>query len=336
MNNLWGITPWVFAAAVFLCSCHSKEPCVDCDDTDDFIVPPAGFAFSVPEGELSVYDRQTQSIVRTFQLGNLWAGDAVINQQSTRLFIANQADYHIEVYDLPQVDLDHYAVLPSMPIDIEIDPSGGNVFVLVRNGGFWRYVVTDHSFDTTDVPVQSRAFSLRPPEYREAWVVSPVDRSIRIIDLAVFDETAALAVGATPVAIDMRSDGALAYIATYGSANEISVWSTVTRSKVDSLPSPSGVRDVELSDDGRVLVAADSATGVVRVWHLERGWTQDIDTGLHAQSVCFHRGGRDFAVLNPEENRALHLSVSDTAVAVVDTIMLPERPTVLVLWETPF
>ena len=333
MNTSRGALPLMLAVMMIVLSCRTKDPCSDCEEPEDLLRAPIGLGFSSPAGDICGFSLATHEVTRTVPIATGYVGSAKINYSGDKLFLAEQSDYGVRILRLSDLSEMDWVVLPALPVEIELDYSASKIYILTRNGGFWTYFASAHEFDTLEVPIESRDFALKPPDQHEAWLVSPRDQSVNVIDLQLNRILHTIYLNHRPASVVFSLDGETCYISAYGSEGVVYVVHTMTRDITDTLAATSRIRDLAISEDGGFLAGADSSTGTIRVWNLDMGGHRDVSGPRFAEHLVFMRQSHDFFALDPSTGEMVRVSVTDTSATVVAEVQLPVTTTAFALWE---
>ncbi len=333
MRACRGALPFILVVMVIALSCRSKDSCSDCEEPEEPLRPPIGLGFGFPSGDICGFSLETNDVTRSLMTDLGFVADAKINYSGDKLFLAIQSEYGIKILRLSDFSELDWVILPALPLKIELDLSGSKVYILTRNGGFWVYRTAPQVFDTLDVPIESRDFALRPPNQHEAWIVSPQDHSVNIIDLQSSTIVHTIFLNQRPASIAFSGDGDQVYIAAYGTGSAVYVIQSSSRTITDTLDAPNRIRDIAISDDGRYLTGADSSTGTIRIWDLHADTFRDVSGPRFAAHLQFLRNAHDFYALDPETGSMVRVSVTDTTAAIEDTVVLPSTTSAFALWE---
>ena len=298
------------------------------------IYPPIGAAFSAAGGEVTFFSLITNEITIQKEISG-YTSSAAFALVGSFLYIADNYLDMIAIYSLPGMERVDLLETGGVPLDLCLNRTANQIFLINANGNFRRYGRDDSNVDTLGVGLGPRRLALTPNEEMQTWIACRGDSSVYIVDLVDFFAHDTLHFSSPPSDICFTPDGATAFVALQSEqgVQMIDAHSLAVLGILDAGPGP---MDLAINREGTILVASDSTLGQVRIWNIENHenptvW--DIDVGERAGRVRFSRGNT-FYVMSREENHVVCVDVSVEPPEIVSTIDVPPQIREIALWET--
>ena len=175
---------------------------------------------------------------------------------------------------------------------------------------------------------------MRPLNDFQAWIASTGDAAIRIVQELGFQELEPIYAPAAATDLCFSPDGQIGYAALPG-AGMVWKFDADTRNAIDTYPLSGGPVDVDISSNGHYLAAADSSSGLLRIWDLGDELSYDLQCGTRAIKPVFAETFASLYVLCPDEGFVLRIDVGGEEPAITDTISCEPSPYAIGLWEQP-
>jgi hypothetical protein len=332
-KKLWVLAVMIYAAVV-LQACHRDK---DDNFTSEQIHPPLGIVYSIPAGDVSFFELRPMKLIQRQRIENWSILATKVNPGSNRLVLANgwQNQNRIMVVQLPELETIASESVNGMQTDVDTDEFSSLIYLITRNGYFWRYDISEQDFDTLDIPYGPRRMSLRPPRRNEVWIACPADQSIQRVDLIRFEKLTPIPCTQAPTDIQFSGDGQLAYVGFSGVPGKLAVYDATSLEETHSVMIGRGPFDISISDNLRYLAASDSTLGTVHFWDLEADTSWTIPVGGRAGYVQFAHRTTDCYVYSITANHIIRIPIRDELPAIPETLAVPDEISNMTLWENP-
>jgi DNA-binding beta-propeller fold protein YncE len=316
---------------MILWSCHRKVP----DPPGPPLSAPLGIAFSIPHGDISYFNLTTLRTISTQPMGPWAISASVVTRTGNRLAIADAQSYRISVLDLPGLETVTMMLAAGAPRDLAVDNVGTQLYYVTNDGTFWRYSTDTGDLSNVGVGLYPRRLALRPTGETEAWVVTPGESTLRVIDIVHFQVQDSIVFTRPPDAVKFSSDGHLGYVAFEGTRGMVAVYDASTLVQMDSIELGEGPFDICLSHDDGYLAIADSGSGSAYIWNLTTRELREISLGGHPLRITFSRHSNTCYVAEPVSSRVYSIAAEDSGSSPTAYGIMTQRINNLVLWERP-
>lgn len=226
------------------------------------------YVANLNSNNLSVIDTESDQVVATIN-GGPTPRDVDATPDGRYLLVVNQSTNRVTV-----LDASNYSVIATVPVGtfpcaISIAPDGSAAYVTNRTSNSVS-IIDLATFAVTNVAVGTFACDVMvSPDSHWAIVTNRLSGSVTIIDASTRLVVATVATGTNPQGVDFSADSSKAYVTNASSTSVIDMGSLTVTDTITGIPSGTcavgATMDTNQGDQGRVYVASNTQSGVVRV-----------------------------------------------------------------------
>jgi len=261
-------------------------------------VGPLAYVTHFASNYVSVIDTGTKQVVRTISVGQGPEGVAIAST-ADRVYVGNAGSSSVTIID-PQAEQAIATIgVGNAPRGLALSPDNGRLYVAASGSNRIDVVDTIRKRFEGSVALEDAPFGLALGQQgTQLWVTHPTTGVVTV------HPTRALGAGysiipvmSQPFGIVASPDGALVYVANFGS-NSVSVVDTLSLEVVATVFVDSGPFALALSPDGATLYVSTNQNTVSVVDTATRTKTGSIPVGNHPQGVSVTPDGATLYVAN--------------------------------------
>ena len=237
------------------------------DSPAEILVSPDGAQVWTPNAQgsnVTVVSTLTETVLTNLPAGfNCRAIVWVTNSIGNRVYVANQGNATVSIYNPANLTTDRVLNVGSGTRRMAVTPDGSRVYTANYNTDNVSVIdaITRTVMATIPVGDAPRGVTVSP-DGTEVWVTNLQDNTVSIISVANNTVVATLPAGILPWTIVFNRAGTRAYVLNSGN-NNVSVYDVATRTQIKTVPVGSGCFWAEFSSDDSRLYVTNPNDGTV-------------------------------------------------------------------------